>query len=294
MVTPVPDAVKSGSPTLFKRRIALELKQRRKDAKLTQKDAAKRLDRTQQHIGNIESSIRLPTTGDLELLLDLYEVPERITFMRELLSAAKKGRSWWTAFSGAVPEWFDLYLGLESGAAEISTFETYLVPGLLQTRDYIKAVVRGDPDLSDEEVQSRAEVRLTRQRILDREEDPVRLWALIDELALYRERGSSEVMAAQLDHLITMSERPRIDIQILPRKAGAHLAQQGAPFSLLKFPADWIGDPGVVCEDTLAGSRYLEEPDMIAVYDRAITRLQAIAANPEESRAILQRARKEV
>lgn len=293
MVAPVPDGVKSGSPTLFKRRIALELKQRRKDAGLTQKDAAQRLDRTQQHIANLESALRLPTAGDLELLLNFYDVADRVGFMRELLSAAKKTTAWWTAFS-SVPNWFDLYLGLESGVADISTFEAYLVPGLLQTRAYAEAVVRGDPDFTEDDVQRLVDVRQARQRILDRSEDPVRLWALIDELVLYRQRGSGQVMAEQIDYLLAQAEQPRIELQILPRTAGAHLAQQGGSFSLLRFPPDWVGDPGVVYVESLIGGRYHEATDEIALYDRAISRLRGLAATPEESRAILHRARKEI
>src|SRR5689334_8995730 len=93
----VPPALHSGSPALIKRTLALSLQRWRKEAQLSQKDAAKRLDRTPQHISNLESGERVPAASDLELLLDLYGKPDRIDFMRELLSAAKKGRNWWHA-----------------------------------------------------------------------------------------------------------------------------------------------------------------------------------------------------
>lgn len=293
-MTSVPEPLKSGSATLFKRRIATELRQRRKDAGVTQQEAAQRLDRSQAHIANIESKARLPSRGDLELLLQLYGVPDRIPFMCELLSAAKKQRSWWTAFSGAVPDWFDLYLGLETGAGEINTFESYLVPGLLQTRAYAEAVVRGDPDHTAEDVRRIVDVRLERQQHILSQPEPPRLWAVIDELVLYRPRGEPAVMAEQIDHLIAMAQQPRVDIQILPRDAGAHIAQLGGSFSLLKFPSDWVGDPGLVYEEALPGGRYHEDPAVIALYSRALTRLQALAAKPADSDALLQQARKEV
>jgi transcriptional regulator with XRE-family HTH domain len=243
-VSSVPPALRSGSPALFKRTIALSLQRWRKEVGLAQRDAARRLDRTPQHISNLESGERLPSAADLELLLDLYGKPDRIPFMRELLSAAKRAFTWWTAFSGAVPKWFDLYLGLESGAAELSTFESVLVPGLLQTREYAEAVIRGNPNLTDEQVDKLVKLRLARQLILDRDEDPVHLWAVLDESVLHRKYGGAITMLGQLRHLLEMSERPRIDIQVLPYAAGATPAQQGGSFMVMRFPPEMENDPG--------------------------------------------------
>lgn len=285
--------VESSSPALLRRWIALNLKQLRQEAGKDRSEVMQRLDLSRAQVGHLETATRLPSRPVLEILLDFYGKPDRLPDFLKIVEAAKKGRNWWDQLAGAVPPWFDLYLGLEGGAGEIRTFAAYLIPGLLQTREYAEAVVRGDPDFTDEEVQRIVDVRMRRQRILDRDVDPARLWALIDELVLYRQRGDSAVMRAQIDHLITLSERRRIDLQILPRNAGAHLAQHGS-FSVLKFPTDWVGDPGVVYEEVLLGGRYHEDPEEIALYDRAITRLQALAATQEDSRAILQRARKEV
>lgn len=290
----VPNGLESGSPTLFKRRIALELRQCRAAAGLVQKDAANRLDRTPQHIANLEGGIRLPSTGDLELLLDLYGVRDRIPFMRELLTAARKSTSWWTAFSGAIPDWFDLYLGLEAGAAELSSFDAILVPGLLQTVEYAEAVIRADTDLTEDEVRQRVELRMARQHILEREQEPVRLWTVLDESVLYRILGDSEVMREQLNHLLTMSQRPRTDIQVLPRNAGAHSAQQGGTFQLMKFPSDMAGDPGVVYHEQMGAGLYYENPDTIACYERALREVHALAATREDSRSKIEQAIKEV
>lgn len=290
----VPNGLESGSPTLFKRRIALELRQRRAATNLVQKDAASRLDRTPQHIANLEGGVRLPTTGDLELLLELYGVPERIPFMRELLTAARKSTSWWTAFSGAIPDWFDLYLGLEAGASELSSFDALLVTGLLQTPQYAEAVIRADTDLTEDEVHQRVELRRARQGILEREQEPVRLWTVLDESVLYRTRGDSEVMREQLNHLLTMSQQPRIDIQVLPLDAGAHNAQQGGTFQVMKFPADMAGDPGVVYHEQMGTGLYYESPDTVARYERALREVHALAATREDSRAKIEQAIKEV
>jgi transcriptional regulator with XRE-family HTH domain len=293
-VSAVPPALRSGSPALFKRTIALSLQRWRKEVGLAQKDAAKRLDRTPQHISNLESGERLPSAADLELLLDFYGKPDRIAFMRELLAAARKASNWWTALSGAVPKWFDLYLGLESGAAELFSFDTMLVPGLLQTRDYADAVFQGNPDLTDEQVRQGVELRVGRQQILDREDDPMHLWTVLDESVLYRIRGDAVIMHTQLAHLLEMSERPRIDIQVLPFDAGATPAQQGATFILMTFPPAMEHDTGLVYVDLLTGGRYIEEAAEINEYQRALTRLHALAADQKRSREIIKRAMKEV
>lgn len=289
----VPEALRSGSPALFKRTIALYLKTWRIEAKLAQKDAAKRLDRTIQHISNLESG-RLPTASDLELLLDLYGKSDRIPFMRELLSAARKAKNWWTALSGVVPKWFDLFLGLESGASELFAFETVVVHGLLQTRDYAEAVIRGNPNLTDEEVDKTVEVRIGRQQILDRQNDPVRLWVVLDESVLHRPYGGAGIMHGQLERLLEMSERPGVDLQVLKYDADPTSAQQGGSFKVIKFPTAMEGDPGLVYLELLSGALYVEKPDEIVHYQRAMPRLQALAADPKTSRGIIKQAMREV
>lgn len=277
---------------MFKRTIALSLKKWRLEAKLPQKDAAKRLDRTVQHISNLEAG-QLPTAADLELLLGLYGKADRIPFMRELLSAARKAKNWWTALSGVTPKWFDLYLGLESGAKELFMYNTIVVPGLLQTHEYAMAVLRGNPDLNEEQIAQGADLRIGRQQILDREPEPVRFWTVLDESVLYRKRGDAAVMRGQLEHLIEMSKRPRIDIQILPLDAGPTVALDGGNFLVMKFPPEMEGDPGLVHLELLTGGHYVEKPDEIAQYQRAMTRLHAMAANQKASRGMIERAMKE-
>jgi transcriptional regulator with XRE-family HTH domain len=293
-VSSVPPALRSGSPALFKRTIALSLQRWRKEAGLAQRDAARRLDRTPQHISNLESGERLPSAADLELLLDLYGKPDRIPFMRELLSAARKAFTWWTALSGAVPKWFDLFLGLESGAAELSTYETVLVPGLLQTREYAEAVMRSNPDLTAEQVEKLVDLRMGPQQILWRDEDPVRLWAVLDESVLHRRYGGAITMYGQLEHLLEMSERPRIDIQVLPYDAGASFAQQAGSFVVMTLPPAMENDPGLVYLELFTGGRYLETPAEVSAYRLALTHLQALAADQKRSGEIIKRAMKEV
>jgi transcriptional regulator with XRE-family HTH domain len=285
--------VTSPSPAVLKRWIGLELRRLRTAAGKSRPQVAARLKQSRTAIGHLETARNLPSAAVLEVLLGFYGVPERLPFLLDLVEAARKGRNWWDKLAGAAPSWLDLYLGLEAGAAELSSFDTYLVPGLLQTPEYAEMVIRGDPDLTDEEIQRRVELRLGRQKVLDRDDDPVRLWVVIDESVLYRQRGTPQVMAAQLQHLIDVSQRPRVDLQVLPLNAGAHIAQQGS-FHLLKFPAEMVGDPGVVYLDLLVEGRYYDEPEQVATYERAMTRLRVQAATLQDSRTLLHRAGKEV
>jgi transcriptional regulator with XRE-family HTH domain len=280
----------SGSPALFKRTIALSLKKWRQEAQLTQKHAATRLDRTVPHISNLESG-QLPTLGDLELLLDLYGKADRIPFMRELLAAARKATNWWTEMSGAVPPWFDLFLGLESGATELSSLDLAVVPGLLQTRAYAEAIFTLVPDLSADRIRESVEVRLNRQqRVLDG--TGVHLQRILDESVLHRMRGGPAVTREQFEHLLEVSERPHIDIQILPFDSDA--AHEGGPFTIMKFPPEMEGDPGLVYIELPTGAQYFEKPEEIELFKQTLNRLRSSAASPEVSRRIIERRLKEV
>ncbi len=283
----------SSSPAVLRRWIALELKRLRKAAGHRQRDAAERIGRTHQQVANQEAAKSLPPQSDLEVLLDHYGVPDRAEFMIKLLTAAKKGKDWWAHLSGAVPDWFDLFLGLEAGATELGSFDALLVPGLLQTRAYAESVIRADTDLTDEEVRQRLELRIGRQRILERDDEPVRLWTVLDESVLYRQRGGPEVMREQLAHLLTMCDRPRIDIQVLPLNAGAHQAEQCGTFTVMKFPHE-MNDPGIVYIESIDSGDYLQEPHEVELYERALQRVRALAATPDESRVIIERGMKEV
>lgn len=284
----------SSSPAVLKRWISLNLRQLRKDAGRDRNEAVERLGMSRAQIGHLETAERLPSKPVLEVLLNFYGVPERLEDFHRIVEAARKGRNWWDKLKTAVPPWFDLFLGLESGATELSSFDALLVTGLLQTSDYAEHVIRGDPDLADVDVERRVALRTGRQQILSRTVEPVRLWSVMDESVLYRQVGSTEVMCGQLEHLLEMSTHPGIDLQVLPLNAGAHTAQQGGTYTLMRFPSDMVGDPGLVYHELISNGFYLEDADEIAVYERALQRLHALAGSPGESRRRIERALKEM
>src|SRR6202008_2166185 len=131
---------------------------------------------------------------------------------------------WWQRYSDMVPDWFQDYLGLEESASRIQTCEMHLLPGLLQTEDYARAIVtRGWSEISAERADRLVAVRMRRQALLARPDAP-KLWAVIDESVLHRPIGGRQVMLAQIDYLLELTKRPNITLQVLPYRFSGHAA----------------------------------------------------------------------
>ncbi|MGH3873608.1 MAG: helix-turn-helix domain-containing protein [Pseudonocardiaceae bacterium] len=285
----------AGSATAPKRWIAFALKRAREQAGKNRQDVVEHLDCTASHISHLETGRNPPNPAECEKLLVFYGLGERWPFFRELLKAAKKGHNWWQApaFSGAEPEWFDLYLGLEAWARVVASYDALVIPGLFQTPDYARAIIRaGHPSLPDAEVQRRVDLRMQRQTVLTRQPEPLQVWSVLDEAALRRPVGGPEVMRAQLQHLVKLAERPGIDLQVLPLATGAHTGLDGT-FTVLDFPLELLGDPGTVYVQTRLKGVYYEKPAEIDEYRRMLTRLQAEALTPAESSLVMARIAEE-
>lgn len=224
---------------------------------------------------------------DLTDLLTLYGLTDEAQ-RAELLELARQGNApgWWQQYGDLLPDWFETYLGLEQSAQVIRGFETQFVPGLLQTPDYIAAVV-GLTHADDPagEIQRRVDLRVRRQQILDRSCPPV-LWAVVDEGALRRPFGSAAVLRCQLEHLIEVGRRPNVTLQVLPYSAGGHAAAGGA-FSMLRFAGPDL--PDIVFLEQLTSAVYLEKRRDVEHYQGVMDRLSMQAATPKESRALLTR-----
>ena len=172
-------------------------------------------------------------------------------------------RGWWSRYVDVIPPWFRAYVDLESAAALIRTYEGQLVPGLLQTEDYTRAVLQGAHlDEPEEEVERRVALRMARQALLTRADGP-RLWAVVDEAALRRPVGGREVMRAQLERLVEATKLPNVTLQVLPFGAGAHPAMVGA-FSVLRFGDEDL--PDVVYVEHLTNALYLDKRDDVDQY----------------------------
>lgn len=275
------------NPTLRARRLALELLRRREAAGFTREEAARQLEWSTSTIFRIETGRSRPQPGNVRVLLELYGVggPERDGLIRLAREARQPG--WWHSFRDVLPNPYEVYIGLEAGAASIRNFEPVVVPGLLQTEDYARQMSRGGPrELDRDDIERRVQVRMERQRILSREDRP-RLWAVIDEAVIRRVVGGPEVMREQLRHLIDGAEQGKTTLQVVPFGAGAHAGTTG-PFIILDFPEPT--DPAVVYVETLAGDIYLEERADVDRYTLAFDRLLAAALHPDDSVRLVQEA----
>jgi transcriptional regulator with XRE-family HTH domain len=275
------------NPTLRGRRLAVELLRHREASGLSREEAARQLEWSTSTIFRIETGRSRPQPGNVRALLDLYGVTG--TERDGLIKLAREARQpgWWHSFRDVLPNPYEVYIGLEAGAASIRNFEPVVIPGLLQTPDYAREVFRSGPsELDRDAVERRVEVRLGRQTILSRDDRP-RLWAVIDEAAVRRAVGGAAVMRDQLRHLVDSATHGKTTIQVVPFVAGAHAGTSG-PFVILDFPEPT--DPAVVYVETLAGDIYLEERADVSRYTLAFDRLLAAALHPDDSVRLIEQA----
>lgn len=267
------------SPTVGRRWLAQELRRLREAAGLKQADVAGRLRCKTAKIGHIES-MRNPISGpDLEVVLPFLGVPaDRVDWYLRLADLAQE-KGWWDGHR-AVPSWFSLYIGLEWGASEVREWHLGHVPGLLQTREYVSAVIRSGIEASEQHFQEQTELRLQRQQSLWRDEGPLRLHAILDEAVLHRVVGNPEIMREQLDQLVEAGQSSQVTLQVIPFSAGPHRGQLGG-FHWLGFPRE--SDLDVVYMESQLGGLYLEERSEVEVVAAEFDQLQRTALSSEDS-----------
>jgi transcriptional regulator with XRE-family HTH domain len=276
------------SPTVRRRRLRYELRRLRDEHGLTieQVQEASGGDIKAPSISRWENGERSVRPTDLRLLLDIYQVDgERREALLTLARQAKE-RGWWQSYGSVIPQWFQVYVGLEAEASSVRVYEAELVHGLLQTADYYRAFLQAAPAAAgDDEADRKIEVRLARQERLTGD-DPPDYWAVLNEAVIRRIVGGARVMRGQLDHIAEMAGLPHVNVQVLPFGAGVHPAMDGS-FEILGFPEP--ADPDVVYLENQAGSLYLEEQPEIDRYARMFSHLIAKALDPEESRRMIAR-----
>jgi transcriptional regulator with XRE-family HTH domain len=271
------DTVTSPSPTVRRRELGARLRALRAKSGFTVEDVAGWMEVSPAKISRIETAARGVSLADVRFLCELYEVgaEERDRLLR--LARESRRRSWWQQYG--LPESLATYIGLEDAAVSIHQYETSLVPPLLQTEDYARALVTGAaPDLAAEQVDALVQARLTRQSLLAADQPP-ELWAVVDEAALHRLVGGPEVMRTQLEALADRSRPRNIILQLIPLEAGAHPGMDSA-FTILQLQE--VSD--VVYVEGLIGNFYLQNPGDITRYRRAFDQLRAIATSPRDSR----------
>lgn len=277
----------AGSPTARRRRLAAELRRLREQAGMTGKDVVQRLGWTESKLSRIETRRIGISTPDLRRLLDVYDVPDQ-AYREQLIDMARYAtmRGWWQSYGDVIPSEYANLIGLEEEAVTVRWYEQEIVPGLLQTPDYARAVIRASRSADDEaQIDRRVAVRMERQQILRRSSPtPPELKVIVNEAVLRRRVGDSSVMRDQIRSLSTERDRANVTVQVLPFSAGEHPAMVG-PFTLLDF-AD-PDDLGVVSIEQLTSSLALEHPRELQAYRAAWEAIQARALSPHDSRALM-------
>ena len=272
-------------PTVQRMLVGAKLRRLRTDLDLSREEAAEAIRASEWKIHRLENGQVGFKERDLVDLLARYQVSDPAE-VDELLAMAREANApgWWQRYGDVLPQWFRAYVDLESAASLIRTYEGQFIPGLLQTDDYMRAVIHGAHlDESAEEVGRRVRLRMARQTLLTREHPP-RLWAVVDEAALRRPVGGREVMRGQVERLIEAAKLPNVTLQVLGFDSGAHPAMVGS-FSVLRFPDQEL--PDVVYLEHLTSASYLNKPDEVDRYLHVMESICVRAAPPERTVELL-------
>jgi transcriptional regulator with XRE-family HTH domain len=283
--------------TVPRRQLGRALKELRLEARITLDGAADALQCSRQKVWRIETGLGAVRGLDVRAMCDLYAATPDLATALTGLATETKAKGWWHSYGDAIPEWFELYVGLEQAAARLREHDDTLVPGLLQTPAYTRGVYRNRPNMPTEELEEVLDVRRRRQEILVRRlPKPPRLEWVLSEAVLLRCVGDSAVMAEQLARLIDRTELPNVAIRVLPLAAGAHYGALAGAFVVLDFPLvnRTTPDPSVVYSESVTGALYLDRPAELAVFEKIWSSLDALALDEQQSKRLIYKIKEEV
>jgi transcriptional regulator with XRE-family HTH domain len=274
-----------GAPTVLRVVLGKRLHDLREKAGLSYEQAAQALYVTHATIRRMEKAevgLKVPY---VEKLLQTYGVTdpgEVETFLTLVREANLPG--WWHRYRDVLPDWFSAFVSLEGEAATIRAYEPHYVPGLLQTEDYAREVLKaGLPHASHEEIERGVSLRMERQALLTGKDAPL-LWVVMDETVLRRPIGNPGIMRAQITRLIEACAMPNVRLQIMPFAAGPHPAMYG-PFHIFRFQIQEL--PDVVYTESLVGAVYFDDLDDVTTFLEALDRMCAQAVPAQNTEAIL-------
>jgi transcriptional regulator with XRE-family HTH domain len=278
------------TPTVRRRRLALELRRLRESAKLTCEEVAEQLECSASKISRVETGRVSVSPRDVRDMLAIYAVPEEQRDDLVQLARESRQKGWWHAFGDTVHPHFATYLGLESAASQIRLYKAARIPNVLQTEDYARALNLaghvGGQFLSDDR---HFAMQMERQR--QARANPARVWVVLDEAALRRQVGGPEVMRQQLEYLCEVSSTPNVFLQVIPFSSGAYVALD-LPFVILSFPDAM--DPDVVYMGYATGCLWIEDMAEVDRYNLFFHHLQATALSFEDSGALITSVLKEL
>jgi transcriptional regulator with XRE-family HTH domain len=272
------------APSVRSRQLAAELRRLRGEAALTGEEVAARLGWSPAKVSRVETARTVVSPADLQSLLDLYEISGQHRDRLAGLGRTARQRGWWDAYADMLGPEYATLIALEADAESVSWYAAQIVPGLLQTEEYAREIIRSTLLISPPgEIERRVRVRISRQRVLAGD-TPLQLTVILDEAALRRVVGGAEVMRKQLRHLIQVAAQPNVDLRVLPSAAGAHPAVMGE-FTILRFPE--VVAPDVVYLENMTSNLYVEHEAEVFRYSMAFDRLSALTLGAEDSAAFI-------
>ncbi|GGQ69320.1 helix-turn-helix domain-containing protein [Streptomyces flaveolus] len=276
-------------PTTRRRQLGADLRRLRERRGLTLEEAGALVGISKATLSRYETKEGTVKWRAVDALCREYGATDEERAALVELAKGAKIQGWWRSLADPIPESMNLMLTLEDEVVREDHYACMYVPGLLQTRAYAEAVHRAsEVQCEEREVQLMVDIRMKRQELLEREEPP-HIWCVIDEAAIRRRVGGREVMKEQLEHLLTVSERPHITVQVLPFARGAHAAAVGS-FAVLRGQAPELD---VVYVDLLGGGLFMEKPQELERYKLAFQYLSAQALDLESSADLVDRISKE-
>ncbi|MFI6454198.1 helix-turn-helix domain-containing protein [Streptosporangium amethystogenes] len=281
-----------GGPTVLRILLGAQLRRLRVAKNITREQAGYAIRASHAKISRLELGrvgFKERDVADLLTMYGVTDTEERAPLLTLVRQANAPG--WWHKYNDLLPNWFEVYVGLEEAASTVRTYEVQFIPGLLQSPEYARAVIMlVHGGASPSEVDRRVSLRMARQKRLIRPDAPM-LWAVMDEAVLRRPIGGPQVLRAQIGHLLEAVELPNVKLQIMPFDRGGHAAA-GGPFSILRFPEREL--PDVVYMEQLNSALYLDKLDETDHYMQVMDRLCVQAYTFAESRRFLEDLREEL
>ena len=292
------EAITTTGSTVPRRQLGRYLRDLRNKSRLTVRAAGAQLEWSEAKIWRIETGQTSLRSLDVEAMCKVYGAPADLTQALMGLAKETKARGWWHSYGDAIPEYFDVYIGLEEAASHFSWYESELVPGLFQTEDYARAVIRADnPGVADAEIERRVHVRLARQALLTRITNPPVFDVVLNEAILHRPVGGEETARGQLKRLEEVSELPTVSLRVVPFGAGLHHGIMSGTFELLRFPLNGNGqdtEPPTVYVESFTGALYLDRPHEVTRYDTAFKNIWESSLDERASQELITQVTREL
>ncbi|MFD1538476.1 helix-turn-helix domain-containing protein [Nonomuraea guangzhouensis] len=267
-------------PTVASTRLAAELRSHREKSGLSQEAVAEQMGWAESKLYRIENDKSRVLVRDVKRLVSLYEPEEAQAHAIVELARVAGEPDWWHQYSGAIPEWFQVYVALETSASHVFGYDSELVPGIMQTESYARTIMMTAPDRGpDEEIENQVKVRINRQARLTGT-NPLNLWIVLNEGVVRRKVGGPDVMREQIEHLIEIAQLRNVTLQVLPYEVGEHSAMHGS-FTILQFPP--AHDPDKVYLEQQIGGIYTQKTNEVERYKLLYDDVRARALGPGET-----------